>query len=394
MDKKMNAIQDEAKSLFAYTRDIRRDLHRNPELGFEEVRTSGIIIRELTSLGIEVQTGIGKTGVVGLIPGGGPGPVVLLRFDMDALPVTEENAVEYASQVKGKMHACGHDGHVAIGLTVANILSRHRDRLHGTIKLVFQPAEEGLGGAEAMIKDGLLENPVPEIAYALHLWNDRPVGWVGIAPGAVMAASDIFKIKIKGKGGHGAFPHQTIDPIVTAAQVVSGIQTLVSRNVSPLQSAVVSVTRIAGGETFNVIPPSVDLQGTIRTFDTGVRQTVINRFGRLVENICQSMDCEVDTSIDILTPALNNNPKITGQLHTLFHELFPGDTLDSSYRTMGSEDMAYVLQKIPGCYFFVGSANSGKGLDYGHHHPRFNFDEQVLPKAITLIAMAALNLPA
>lgn len=310
---------------------------------------------------------------------------------MDALPVLEENSVDYVSQVAGKMHACGHDGHVAIGLTVAKLLTKHRDQIRGTIKLAFQPAEEGLGGAEAMIDDGLLADPVPDIAYALHLWNEKPVGWLGVSPGPVMSASDIFRITLRGRGGHGALPHQTIDPVVAAAQVVTGLQTIVSRNVAPLKSAVVSVTRIEGGDTYNVIPPSVELQGTIRTFDPEIREIVIGRFNQVVNGISTALGCRGEISVDVLTPALVNEPGLTTKLQSIFHTVFPNDLIETSFQTMGSEDMAYILQTIPGCYFFVGSANADLGLDYGHHHPKFNFDEQVLPKAVTLMTEATMK---
>ncbi len=328
---------------------------------------------------------------MGIIEGKKSGPVVLLRFDMDALPVNEENEIEYASQNIGKMHACGHDGHVAIGLTVAKMLVNHRDELHGTIKLMFQPAEEGLGGAEAMIADGLFDDPHPDIALALHIWNEKPVGWIGVAPGPVMAASEIFRIRIKGKGGHGALPHQTVDPIVASAQIISSIQTLVSRNISPLKSGVVSVTKISGGETFNVIPPYVDLQGTIRTFESDVRQVIIDRLKQLVENMASAMGCQAEIEIKMLTPAVVNDQPVADNLKSLFQQAYPDDFIDTSYKTMGSEDMAFVLRKIPGCYFMVGSANPEKGLAYGHHHPRFNFDEGILPKASALMTLAAIS---
>ncbi|TLN00006.1 amidohydrolase, partial [bacterium] len=205
----------DANELFPYTREIRRDLHQHPEIGYQEVRTSAIIARELTELGLAVTTGLGGTGVIALLEGGKPGPVVLLRFDMDALPVQEETGAEYASQNPSVMHACGHDGHVAIGLTVAHMLKARQEELAGTIKFVFQPAEEGLGGAERIIADGALRNPAPDFCLAMHLWNERPLGWIGVTPGPVMAGADLFSITISGKGGHGGMPETTRDPILT-----------------------------------------------------------------------------------------------------------------------------------------------------------------------------------
>jgi amidohydrolase len=261
----------EAQDLFEYTRELRRDFHRHPEMGFQEVRTAGIVARELNSLGLEVTTGIAKTGVVGLLEGDKPGPVILLRFDMDALPINEETGAEYASQNPGVMHACGHDGHIATGLAIARLLHMHRDELAGTVKFVFQPAEEGLGGAESMIAEGILENPKPDRVLGMHLWNERPVGWLGISDGPEMAAAEIFRLRLIGKGGHGALPHLAVDPVVAAAQVINALQTIASRNVSPLQSAVLSVTMFRAGESFNVIPLRLSFKAPF-VFEPEVRQ--------------------------------------------------------------------------------------------------------------------------
>ena len=229
----MNNFLDEAQALFEYTRNLRRDFHKHPEIGLKEFRTANIVAKELSGLGMEVKTGVGQTGVVGLIEGKAPGPVVLLRVDMDALPIQEETGAEYASENPGLMHACGHDGHVAVGLTVARILNEHRNEFCGTVKMVFQPGEEGLGGAEKMIADGVLQDPPADVALGLHVWNEKPVGWIGVVPGPVMAAADTFTVKITGRGGHGAVPDLTADPIVAAAQVVTALQSIVSRNVPP-----------------------------------------------------------------------------------------------------------------------------------------------------------------
>jgi amidohydrolase len=278
----------EAQELFEYSQGLRRDFHRHPELGFQEVRTAGVVARELNNLGLEVSTGVGKTGVVALMEGARPGPVVLLRFDMDALPIAEETGAEYASQNPGVMHACGHDGHTAIGLTVARLLEKRRAELQGSFKFMFQPAEEGLGGAEAMIADGLLENPRPDRALSLHLWNEKPLGWIGVTPGAAMSASERFRVKITGKGGHGAAPHLTADPVLAAAQVISALQGIVARNVAPLKSAVISVTSVRGGDAFNVIPSSVELKGTIRSYDPEVRALLLARLNEVIAGVSAS----------------------------------------------------------------------------------------------------------
>ena len=383
---------DEAQELFEYTRDLRRDFHMHPEIGLKEIRTANIVARELTGMGLQVKTGVGATGVVALIEGKTPSQVVLLRFDMDALPIQEETGAEYASINNGVMHACGHDGHMAIGLTVAKILNKHRNEFKGTVKLVFQPGEEGLGGAEQMIADGILVSPQPDVVLALHIWNEKPVGWIGIVPGPVMAAADIFTIKITGKGGHGAVPNLCKDPILAAAQVINLLQGIASRNVSPLKSAVVTVASIRGGEAFNVIPSEVELKGTIRTFEPEIRDLVIKRFHQIVENVSSALECESIIEIRSITPAVINHPDITNRVQQVAGRVLPNDHLDYKSMTMGSEDMAFIMQQIPGCYFFIGSANKDKNLDASHHHPKFDFDESILPTAVGLMMASTMEL--
>ena len=333
----------EAQNLFEYTRSLRRDFHRHPELGFQEFRTAGIVARELSQLGLEVTTGVGKTGVVAMLEGKRPGPLALLRFDMDALPIVEDTGAEYASQNPGVMHACGHDGHTSIGLTVARILQAHASELAGSVKLVFQPAEEGLGGAEAMISDGVLENPRPAIALALHLWNEKPMGWLGISPGPVMAAAESFKVRLTGKGGHGASPHLAIDPVVASANIVTALQGIVARNIAPLDAAVISVATIHGGEAFNVIPQTVEMLGTIRTFLPSVRQRVHERFRQIIEGVAGAMDCQADVEIHWYTPAVVNEARMAHHVAETARGLFPDAIVDESYQTMTSEDMAFML---------------------------------------------------
>jgi len=387
----------EAKSLFEYTQSLRRDFHMHPELGFREIRTGGIVAKELESLGIEVTKGVGKTGVVGLLEGSKPGPTLLLRFDMDALPIVEETGAEYASKNQGVMHACGHDGHTAIGLTVAKMLNARRDQLAGTIKFCFQPSEEGnngeeVGGAEMMMRDGVLDSPKVDMTLALHLWNEKPLGWIGIAPGPVMAGADIFSVKVTGKGGHGAIPNATVDPVVAAANIVSALQSIVSRNVAPLETAVVSVTMIHGGTAFNVIPQEVTLEGTIRTFDSGVRQKVVERFEQIARGVGEGMGCQIEVDIKRLTPALVNNDSVTAQVQETARRVLSESNLDTAgYITMGAEDMAFMLQKVPGCFFFIGSNDKARHLDYGHHHPKFDFDEEALVRGSALMAAAAMD---
>ncbi len=395
----MTDFLEQAKSLFPYTQTLRRDFHMHPELGFREIRTGGIVAKELEALGLEVTKGVGKTGVVGLLEGGKPGPTLLLRFDMDALPINEDTGADYASQNQGVMHACGHDGHTAIGLTVAKILQTQKDNLAGTIKFCFQPSEEGsngeeVGGAEMMMRDGVLEfGPKVDMTLSLHLWNEQPLGWVHVAKGPVMAGAEQFKIKIIGKGGHGAVPNATVDPVVCASQIVSAAQTIVSRNVSPLETAVVSFTVINGGTAFNVIPQEVTMEGTIRTFDPKVRNKVVKRFEEIINGVGVAMGCQIEMKVKQLTPALINADHVTARVQETARRVLPESNHDNTpYLTMGAEDMAYMQTKVDGCYFFIGSNNKDKHLDYGHHHPKFDFDEQALISGSALMAAAAMDI--
>ena len=394
----MTNFLNEAKSLFPFTQSLRRDFHMHPELGFREIRTGGIVAKELETLGLEVTKGVGRTGVVGLLEGGKPGPTLLLRFDMDALPIVEETGAEYASQNSGVMHACGHDGHTAIGLTVAKILHAHRDQLAGTIKFCFQPSEEGhngqeAGGAEMMLRDGVLDSPKVDMTLSMHLWNEKPLGWVHVAKGPVMAGAEQFKIKLIGRGGHGAAPNATIDPIIAAVQVVSAAQSIVARNVGPLETAVVSFTMLHSGTAFNVIPQEATLEGTIRTFDLGVRLKVLDRFEGIVRGVASAMGCQVEMEVKRLTPALQNADDVAGRVQQTARRVLPdAHHEDSPYLTMGAEDMAFMQEKAPGCYFFVGSADRARGLDYGHHHPKFDFDEDALISGAALMAAAAADI--
>jgi amidohydrolase len=394
----MSDFLDQARELFPYTQSLRRDFHRHPELGFREIRTGGIVAQELESLGLEVTKGIGKTGVVGLLEGERPGPTLLLRFDMDALPIVEDTGAEYASQKQGVMHACGHDGHTAIGLTVAKILHARREQLAGTIKFCFQPSEEGtngedVGGAEMMIRDGVLGDPRVDMALALHLWNEEPLGWLGIGGGPMMAGADLFTIKVTGKGGHGAVPHATIDPIIASAHIITAIQTIVSRNVAPLDTAVVSVTNVHSGTAFNVIPQEATLEGTIRTFEPRVRQRVLERFEQIVRGAASTLGCQAEVTVKRITPPLINDTSISERVQETARRLLPESELRTAgHLTMGAEDAAFLLEQVSGCFFFVGSANRERRLDYGHHHPKFDFDEEALVRGSALMAAAAMDL--
>ena len=388
----------QATELFPYTQTLRRDFHMHPELGFREFRTSGIVAKELEALGLEVTKGVGKTGVVALLEGAKPGPTLLIRFDMDALPILEDTGADYASQTAGVMHACGHDGHTAIGLTVAKMLTASRDELAGSVKFCFQPSEEGtngeeIGGAGMMMRDGVLDSPKVDMALSLHLWNEQPLGWVNVAAGPIMSGAEMFTIKLTGKGGHGAAPHTTVDPIIASAQIVNALQSIVSRNVAPLETAVVSVTAIRSGDAFNVIPQEAELKGTIRTFDLKVRERVLQRFEEIVNGIAQSLGCVAEITLKRVTPATTNDAAIAAKVQETTRRVLPESNLSTgAFVTMGSEDMGFMLEKVPGCYFLIGSANHERGLNYGHHHPKFDFDEEALKHGATLMASAVADL--
>jgi amidohydrolase len=362
----------------------RRDFHMHPELAFEEVRTAGIVADALDEMGLEVQRGVGKTGVVAILEGGREGKTVLWRADMDALPIDEANDVPYASTVAGKMHACGHDAHTAIGLGVARVLTAHRESLAGRIKFVFQPAEEVVGGARAMIADGVLENPRPDVSLGLHLWNSMPVGCIGVTDGAIMAGSSTFDIHIHGRGGHAASPHQGVDPVVTAAQIILALNTIVSRNVNPLESAVVSVTRMRAANAYNIIPDNVHLAGTFRAFSTEIRDMVAQRIHEIASSLSEAMNCMAEVQIKHGTIPTVNDPAIAEQVRSRLRQLLPDANLISDERTTGSEDVSYFMDDIPGTYVMLGSNNEARGLNYGHHHPRFDFDEDVLPLGVAV----------
>ncbi len=378
----------EAEALRGQLVAWRRDFHAHPELAFQERRSASIIADRLRELGYQVQMGIATTGVVGLLEGKRPGPVVMVRFDMDALPITEENESDYVSQNPGVMHACGHDGHMAIGLGIATLMARRRDEMAGTLKLVFQPAEEGANGAEAMVKEGVLENPRPDVFLATHVWNEKPIGTVDVSSGAIMAAAEKWTCTVRGKGGHGALPHQTVDPVVATAQIVTALQTVVSRNVSPLETAVVTVGTVHGGDAFNVIPAHVELSGTIRTYDPATRETVLRRVREVIEGVAAACGAAAELEIVSLTPAVINDAEVAEVVRAAAEAVVGPENVSSGERTMGSEDAAFFMQEVPGCYFFLGSANAERGLNAPHHNPHFDFDEDALVLGVAVLMHA------
>lgn len=326
--------------------------------------------------------------MVGVLEGAQDGMTVLVRCDMDALPIHEANTAEYASQTPNTMHACGHDGHVAIGLGVAKLLAARRDQLAGRVKFVFQPAEEIAAGANAMLADGVLAAPAPQIALGLHLWNNMPVGTVGVTEGAAMASANDFTVTVRGVGGHGALPDETRDPIFAAAQIISALQAIVSRNVSGLDTAVLSVCNIHGGDAMNVIPSEVTFGGTFRTYQPATNELVTRRLREIAEGVAAALGCTAEVRAQQLTPPLINDSAVNARLRQAFKRVAPHLTLVDNARTMASEDMACFLERVRGTFFFVGSANRERGLDFPHHHPRFDFDEEALPLGAGLLAAA------
>jgi len=369
----------------------RRDFHRHPELAWQERRSARIVAAELECMGYKIKTGVAETGVVALLEGDGPGPVVMVRFDMDALPIVEATQAEYGSQNPGVMHACGHDGHMAIGLGVATVMAQYRSDLTGTLKLVFQPAEEPGDGARMMVNEGVLENPSPHVVLIAHLWNEIPVGTIDVRSGPVMAAAERLACDVRGRGGHAALPHQAADPIVAASHMVTALQSVVSRNVNPLDTAVLTVGSFQGGNAFNVIPDSVHLEGTIRTFDAQVREEVRARVREVLEGIASACGVSADVEITALSPAVVNDPDVAETVRDAAETILGPERVSSGVRTMGSEDAALFTERIPGCYFFIGSANSERGLDAPHHSPHFDFDEDALPLGVAVMTESVLR---
>ena len=354
----------------------RRDIHQHPELAFNEHRTAKLVAKRLESLGIDVQTGVGKTGVVGTLKCNDGGKTIALRADMDALPMQETSDIPYKSQNDGVMHACGHDGHTAMLLGAAEALSEKTDKLNGTVKFIFQPAEEGQGGARYMIEDGALDG-VDEV-YGIHLWNYQEYGTVGVKPGPILAAADLFEITVHGKGGHGAAPQGTKDAVVIASHLVQTLQTIVSRNTNPIESTVVTIGQINGGYNFNIIADTVNLKGTSRAYTEENRQLIKTRMAEIIKGTEQIFDCTIDFEYEDGYPPTVNHPKESEKLLNAAKEIV-GDGAGAPYLSMGGEDFSYFLQEVPGCFFFVGSAPIDKEpLSVPHHCSHFDFDERAL----------------
>lgn len=372
----------------------RRDFHRHPEMGFQEVRTAGIVAEHLHNLGLEVSTGIAKTGIVALLEGDNlaeDAPTVLLRFDMDALPIQEESDADYRSQNPGVMHACGHDGHTAIGMGVAQVLSRQRAALRGRVKLVFQPAEEAMGGAAAMIKEGVLEDPKPAASFGLHLWTGLPLNQVIVQAGPLWANADMFGLTVRGKAGHGAMPHETVDATLVASHIVVAWQSIVARNVNPQDTAVVSVGSLHSGSASNIISDHAELRGTIRSFAKEVQSLLLRRLEEIATSVAQAFGASAEFAYLGGCPATINSESGATLMHEVASQIVGPTQIAQIAPMMVGEDMAEFLNRAPGCFVLVGASDPNGKWHSAHHSPTFDFDERTLPIGVALLASAAVQ---
>ncbi len=383
-------VKREVRSLNSEVVEVRRALHRIPEVGFNEKRTSEFVTRMLEELGLYVRTGVAKTGVVGLLRGAQPGRTILLRADMDALPLQEATGLRFASTNGGVMHACGHDGHMAILLTTAKILAKHKARLRGNVKFVFQPAEEGPGGAKQMIDERVLTRPRVQAALGFHLWNGLEVGTIGVAGGPVMACLDRIDIVIEGVGGHGAMPHQAVDPIVASAHAITALQTVVSREIPPTDPAVVTIGTINGGSAYNIIGEKVEMSGTVRVFNHELRKSMPERLDRILRSTAGALRASHKLSYTFGYPPTVNDEEMTRLVREVARSVVGPRNVTTPGKSTGAEDVSFFLEAVPGCYFFVGSRNTAKGITAPHHNPKFDFDEAALPIAVEMMVRAAV----
>jgi hippurate hydrolase len=378
--KVIEEILAQAHSLAA----VRRDIHAHPELCFQEQRTADVVAQQLTAWGIPIHRGMGTTGVVGIIKGGDSPRAIGLRADMDALPMQEFNTFAHASQHAGKMHACGHDGHTTMLLAAAQHLAQHR-HFDGTVYLIFQPAEEGGGGAREMIKDGLFDKFPMDAVFGMHNWPGMKAGQFAVSAGPVMASSNEFKITIRGKGSHAALPHNGIDPVPVACQMVQAFQTIISRNKKPVDAGVISVTMIHAGEATNVVPDACELQGTVRTFTIEVLDMIERRMRQVAEHVCAAHDAVCEFSFHRNYPPTVNHAAEAAFARQVMADMVGAENVLAQEPTMGAEDFSYMLQAKPGCYFFIGNGD-GTHREMGHgggpctlHNPSYDFNDDLIP---------------
>ncbi len=363
---------------------IRRTIHKHPELGFEEVKTSTLVSEWLEKFGLEVTRGMARTGVVGLLRGKKTGKTVAIRADMDALPIEEANRVPYASEIKGKMHACGHDAHVTILLGVARFFSLMADRVKGNIKWIFQPAEEGGGGGRIMVEEGVLENPRVDAIFGAHVFPLLPVGKVGIYEREGLAAADRFVIKIIGKGGHAASPHLSKDPILAVGHLITQIHSIVSRNVNPLESGVITIGKVTGGTASNIIPDEVELMGTVRSLSPQVREDLKSRIEEVTQGVARSFSVDYRFDFEYGYPVLINDTEMSRLVGSACSKGIGKENVEVLKPSMGGEDFAYYLEKVPGSFFRLGCRNEEKGIIHPYHSSLFDIDEEVLPFGVEM----------
>ena len=370
--------------------ETRRDIHKHPELSFQEIRTSNLIAKKLKKYGLEVIGNIGKTGVIGILKGKNKGKTIALRADMDALPIQETGDISYKSVNQGIMHACGHDAHIAILLGAAEVLSKMKNKIYGEVRFIFQPAEEGYAGAKYMIEDGAIEN-VDEI-YGLHVWNYQKSGTIGIQSGPVMAAADIFTITINGIGGHGATPQGTIDSIIVSSYLIQAFQTIVSRNTNPLESTVVTVGQINGGNNFNIIADQIILKGTTRAYTEKNRTLIKKRMADICKGVEKTFGANITLNYKDGYPPVINNEKATNKLKNAAKKIVPKGIIPP-YLSMGGEDFSYFLNEIPGCFFFLGSSPKDRKLfSTPQHCSNYDIDEDVMLIGSSIFVELALNI--
>lgn len=369
----------------------RRDFHQHPELGFEEFRTSDIVARYLEALGLDVRRGVGQTGVVGLLQGQEDGPTIALRADMDALPIEDQKQVDYRSKISGIAHACGHDAHTSILMGVAQVLVEHVTKIKGNVKFIFQPAEEGLGGAEAMIRDNVLLDPRVDAIAGLHVHNSIPTGHISAVRGVSCAAADQIWIKIIGKGGHAAYPHQTIDAISVAGEVISALQHITSRQIDPLDSIVITIGKIRGGSASNVIAPEVEMKGTVRTINPKLREEMPQRIKTVIHGVTSGLGASYEFNYQKGYPSIINDNALIDLLLETVDDVMGKNCWELGQPTMGSEDFSYYTQHVPGVFFRLGTGNKQKGSVHSGHHPAFDIDEDSLPIGVALLSAFALN---
>lgn len=373
----------------------RRHIHENPELGFEETETAAFVAQQLESLGVEdIRTGIAKTGITALVKGTKPGPekVVMLRADMDALPIDQESDKEYISKNPGVMHACGHDAHTAMLMGAARILMERRDQFSGTVKLLFQPSEEAnAGGARPMIEAGVLEDPHVDACFGQHLMSPVPTGIVAVTGGPVQASADEFRIKVQGKGGHGAMPHETVDPIMVSTDIISGMRSIVARNIDPLEAVVVSVTTIHSGKAYNVIPDTAEFGGTVRTLSNENRDLAEKRIHEIAEGVAAAQGASVTIEYKRGYPPTVNDDAMAAVARNAVTKVVGEANVVGMKPIMPAEDMSYFLEERPGAYFMTGCRNEEKGIVWPHHHPKFDLDEDALGIGTAALVQVAID---